>query len=47
MNDLCIIIPAYNSEKTIGAALESIKNQQLSISFEVIIVDDCSEYNYS
>ena len=44
--DLCIIIPAYNSRETIDITLESIKKQKLSIKFEVIIVNDCSDYNY-
>lgn len=44
--DLSIIIPAYNARNTICATLDSIKNQNLSISFEVIVVNDCSDYNY-
>ena len=44
--DLSIIVPAYNSKETIDVTLESIKKQKLSIKFEVIIVNDCSKYNY-
>ena len=36
-----VIIPCYNSEKTIGACLESILNQTYS-DIEVITVDDLS-----
>lgn len=45
--DLSIIIPAYNARETICDTLDSIKIQKLSITFEVIIVNDCSDYNYS
>ena len=45
--ELSIIIPAYNAIKTIGTTLESIKIQNLPISFEVLIVNDCSDYDYS
>lgn len=45
--NLSIIIPAYNARETICDALDSIKVQKLSIKFEVIIVNDCSDYNYS
>ena len=44
--DLSIIIPAYNAKNTIETTLNSIKNQKLSILFEVVIVNDCSNYNY-
>src|SRR5574344_3086988 len=37
-----IIIPAYNSEKTIGRALDSIASQGIKQDYEVIVVDDCS-----
>lgn len=37
-----IIIPCYNSEKTIGRLLDSIVNQHISDDLEVIIVDDNS-----
>ena len=38
---ISVIIPAYNAEKTIARALDSIINQTLS-SIEIIIYDDCS-----
>ena len=38
-----VIIPAYNSEKTIALCLDSILNQSISIeNYEVIVVDDGS-----
>jgi len=38
-----IIIPAYNSEKTLFTCLESLEDQSLSKeAYEVIIVDDGS-----
>ena len=44
--DLSIIIPAYNAKDTVDKTLFSIKKQKISISFEVIIVNDCSDYDY-
>jgi glycosyltransferase involved in cell wall biosynthesis len=50
-----VIIPTYNSEKTIGRCLESIKNQTYK-NVEIIVVDNfsedktveiCKEYNAS
>lgn len=38
-----VVIPAYNSSRTIGAAVDSVLAQ--SIPVEIIIVDDCSEDN--
>lgn len=43
---ISIIIPAYNSEKTIGACLSSIYNSHFK-NFEVIIVNDNSKDNTS
>jgi glycosyltransferase involved in cell wall biosynthesis len=43
--DLSIIIPSFNSEQTILESIDSILLQNLSISYEVIIVDDCSTDN--
>jgi len=39
-----VIMPAYNSEKYIGTAIESILNQTYK-DFEFIIVNDCSTDN--
>ncbi len=39
-----IIIPCYNSEKTIAETLNSVINQEYK-DFEVIIIDDCSDDN--
>ena len=36
-----IITPSFNSEKFIGEAIKSIKNQTYT-NWELIIVDDCS-----
>lgn len=45
MNELVsIIMPSFNSEKYIGAAINSILNQTYS-NWELIIVDDCSVDN--
>lgn len=38
-----VIIPTYNSENTIGRALQSISRQTL-LPTEVILVDDCSPH---
>ncbi len=45
--ELEIIIPAYNASKTIKGTLDSIKMQKVSFSFEVLIVNDCSDYSYN
>ena len=37
-----IIIPAYNSEKTIKRSLEKVINESKKINSEIIVVDDCS-----
>ncbi len=44
---LDIIIPAYNAKDTIFKTLSSIAVQRCSVPFNVIIVNDCSEYDYS
>lgn len=41
-----IIIPCYNSGKTIRRTLESIVNQNMKDDIEVIIADDCSDISY-
>jgi len=38
---ISVLMPAYNAEKFIGVAIESILNQSLR-DFEFIIIDDCS-----
>ncbi len=42
---LSIIIPCYNSAKTLEEALTSACAQELSIPFEIVMVDDNSEDN--
>lgn len=41
LNKVSIIMPAYNSEKYISAAIESVLNQTYK-DFELIIIDDAS-----
>lgn len=41
-----IIIPCYNSKKTIGRLLKSIANQSMSDDIEVILADDHSTESY-
>ncbi|OIO19914.1 MAG: hypothetical protein AUJ23_01170 [Candidatus Magasanikbacteria bacterium CG1_02_32_51] len=41
-NKLSIIIPCYNSEKTLSEAVSSIYRQNILIDFEIILVDDYS-----
>lgn len=41
-----IIIPCYNSKKTIGNLLNSIVNQDMNDEIEVIISDDHSTESY-
>lgn len=36
-----VVIPSYNSEKTIKRAIRSVQNQNMS-DIEIIIVEDCS-----
>ncbi|MDD5731926.1 MAG: glycosyltransferase family 2 protein [Patescibacteria group bacterium] len=38
---ISVLMPAYNAEKYIGEAIESILNQTFT-NFEFIIIDDCS-----
>jgi len=40
--DISFLMPAYNSEATIGRGIQSILNQKTSRTFEIIIVDDGS-----
>lgn len=46
MRKLSIIIPAYNAHNTIVKTLESIAVQLLNYDFEVLIVNDASDYTY-
>lgn len=41
MPKVSMIMPVYNSEKYVGAAIESVLRQTLT-DFELIIIDDCS-----
>lgn len=43
--ELSIIIPLYNSEKTILDSIDSIESEKIKLNYEVIIVDDCSTDN--
>lgn len=42
MRKVSIIIPAFNSSRSIGKTLDSLVNQTFK-DFEVIIIDDCSK----
>ena len=42
---LSIIIPCFNSEKTLEEAFFSIINSSMSVDFEVVLVDDFSTDN--
>jgi GT2 family glycosyltransferase len=39
-----VIVPCYNSERTIRRCLASITNQQTSVSFDVTVVDSSSDH---
>lgn len=43
---ISIIIPAYNCKDTLDVALSSIEKQKIDVSFDVIIVNDASGYDY-
>ena len=40
--DVSVIMPAYNAEKYIGEALESVLSQRFSGSYDILIADDAS-----
>ena len=40
---LAIIVPCYNSERTIGDCLRALLNQQTDIQFEIIVVDSSTD----
>lgn len=42
MNDISVVIPAYNAEKYLRPCLDSIFNQKTSMKYEVIVVDNAS-----
>ncbi len=41
MNDVCLYIPCYNSEKTIRLSIEAVLQQSYPLK-EVLVIDDCS-----
>ncbi len=42
---ISVILPVFNAEKYISRCLRSLKNQSISNKlFEIIIIDDCSNY---
>ena len=45
MESLSVIIPAYNAEKYITQAVESVKNQNWNGACEIIVIDDGSKDN--
>ncbi|MEW6097197.1 MAG: glycosyltransferase [bacterium] len=46
MENVSIIIPAYNEEKTIGnLIIDELKNQMKEYEYEIIVVDDGSKDN--
>lgn len=47
MVEISVIVPAFNSEKTIAATIQSILTQHTNKSFELILVDDGSTDNTS
>ena len=42
---ISFIIPAYNSEKTLKRAVESVTNSIIDQTYEVLIIDDGSKDN--
>ena len=42
INSIAVIIPCYNSTKTLARAIESIVNQSIEVK-EIIVVDDYSD----
>src|SRR3990172_1999027 len=41
--DISIIIPSYNSEKTISSCLSSVLKQKTNLNYEVILVDSSTD----
>ena len=44
--DLNIIIPAYNAKETLDKTLMSLCLQRTKYKFDVLVVNDKSDYNY-
>ena len=42
MADLTIIMPAFNKERYIAEALDSVFSQRTGYSYEIVVADDCS-----
>ena len=42
---ISVIVPSFNSEKTIGKTIQSILEQKTKKEFELIIVDDATTDN--
>jgi len=42
MNDICVVVPCYNSQSKILETIDSLISQA-NVSFEMVFVDDCSE----
>src|SRR6187455_602131 len=40
--DISVVIPSYNTARTIGETLDALARQVTSLSYEVVVVD-CSE----
>lgn len=45
MIDISVIMPCYNSAKTINKTLDSILNQKTRYNFEIVVIDDGSSDN--
>ena len=42
-NEIAVIIPTYNSEKTIKRTIDSVRNQHIeNYAIKIIVADDCS-----
>ncbi len=44
--EISILIVTYNHEKLIRQALDSVLAQQISVPYEILIVDDASTEKY-
>lgn len=40
---ISVIVPAYQAERYIGQAIESVQNQNCKEEWELLVIDDCSE----